>query len=1021
MATTLCTANQILKKNAGDTAWECATDATGTSTLQQAYTAGNSILTTTGSNIVFTLGEVAAPTSFTVENQDTAGVSAQRIFNSIAGATTLTNGLLIENTGTGTMTNGIQILESAGTITDGILISSTLGNILNTPTLDITGAGNITGVAASITGASGLTVTPAAAAALTLGTTGGGNTTAITLATDSTGDAEVVLPDQSISGLEILNATVLTGDIGTDTILAGNIATGAVGALELATDAVAAATDLATTLCTASQILKKNVGDTAWECATDATSAGGGIATIQENDVDVVTSATTIDFLGTDFVVGAVGAEGNISIDYPNSEITRNDQNETIIGDWAFTFAAAEALDIASDLATAGTLNVASITGTPSATNGTIRGLAVINASSANANGIDTGLLIDNSDDSVAIGTGINFTSTGGGAITTGIDLTATAIGTGISMGANDIVGTTGIINYTGFDVDASGNLDALGTITAGSGNVQVTDAAGKVQHDSIVDCTNGQILKWATAGGWGCAADAGGGDTTKYLSANQTISSTTMAKVTGLDTTIAAGTWAFRYIAIYQSTATATAVKFGVNFSGTQTKFVTEATGGENTTSASTGAVDQVHAAFGLRSGGASRAPSATTVIFGPTSVDTANANMMAIINGIIVVTVSGDLQLYFGSEATGSTQTIMANSSLILSPITAGADLAELYSTRDTSIGAGDVVSLDSSLNAGVKKSDKAYDANAFGIISTSPSLVMGTLDDPEADPVMVALSGRVPVKVSTENGPIEFGDLLTASSTPGVAMRATKAGQVIGQAMSEFGGKGIGNVTVFIKTDYSNGAKLADLLPGLNQDGTKPSTGDMDKKVLTQFIAQKEQLAKSVNLSEITTDRVIAGLEIITPRVLAGEVETDTLAAATGTDVTIQLDPEGKLILQSVSPVSPNGIVKESKTSVITFDADGNASFTGEVTTDGLIVNGHISANEDITGTAVIPIGKTSVYVRFSQPYGVSPKITTSASDFTAVRVDNKSINGFRVSIPKARSSNITIDWVAIEPKQ
>jgi hypothetical protein len=45
-----------------------------------------------------------------------------------------------------------------------------------------------------------------------------------------------------------------------------------------------------------------------------------------------------------------------------------------------------------------------------------------------------------------------------------------TAGGT-IAMGAQALTGTTGIINYDGYDVDASGNLDAL--VTFCSGNVQ--------------------------------------------------------------------------------------------------------------------------------------------------------------------------------------------------------------------------------------------------------------------------------------------------------------------------------------------------------------------------------------------------------------------------------------------------------------------------------------------------------------------------------------------------------------------
>ena len=36
-------------------------------------------------------------------------------------------------------------------------------------------------------------------------------------------------------------------------------------------------------------------------------------------------------------------------------------------------------------------------------------------------------------------------------------------------------------------------------------------------------------------------------------------------------------------------------------------------------------------------------------------------------------------------------------------------------------------------------------------------------------------MALTGQVPVKVTTENGPIKKGDLLASSSKPGYAMKA------------------------------------------------------------------------------------------------------------------------------------------------------------------------------------------------------------------------------------------------------
>jgi len=81
-----------------------------------------------------------------------------------------------------------------------------------------------------------------------------------------------------------------------------------------------------------------------------------------------------------------------------------------------------------------------------------------------------------------------------------------------------------------------------------------------------------------------------------------------------------------------------------------------------------------------------------------------------------------------------------------------------------------------------------------------------------------VPVALAGRIPVNVSTINGPIHLGDYLTSSAIPGVAVKATSAGQVIGTAMSDFdcsttdiqslvSGNTVcqGQVTMFIKNSY------------------------------------------------------------------------------------------------------------------------------------------------------------------------------------------------------------------------
>jgi hypothetical protein len=57
-------------------------------------------------------------------------------------------------------------------------------------------------------------------------------------------------------------------------------------------------------------------------------------------------------------------------------------------------------------------------------------------------------------------------------------------------------------------------------------------------------------------------------------------------------------------------------------------------------------------------------------------------------------------------------------------------------------------------------------------------------------DPDDLPVAIVGVVPTKVSTENGAVQVGDLLTTSGTPGFAMRCTDRlkciGAIVGKAM-------------------------------------------------------------------------------------------------------------------------------------------------------------------------------------------------------------------------------------------
>ena len=124
-----------------------------------------------------------------------------------------------------------------------------------------------------------------------------------------------------------------------------------------------------------------------------------------------------------------------------------------------------------------------------------------------------------------------------------------------------------------------------------------------------------------------------------------------------------------------------------------------------------------------------------------------------------------------------------------LTIQEVRQGSDIAETYyAASDTTLAAGDLVSLDPSIEGGVQESTTSYDNALMGIVSTEPGDVLSS--GPTAGiPEVIALAGRVPVMVTNENGNINPGDYLTSSDIPGVAMRATSPGRMVAVAMQGY----------------------------------------------------------------------------------------------------------------------------------------------------------------------------------------------------------------------------------------
>ncbi|HTH72626.1 MAG TPA: hypothetical protein VL737_04670, partial [Candidatus Pristimantibacillus sp.] len=91
-------------------------------------------------------------------------------------------------------------------------------------------------------------------------------------------------------------------------------------------------------------------------------------------------------------------------------------------------------------------------------------------------------VLINNNDINQALASGLKITSAAGG-ITTGLDVSGSNITNAIDVGANKILGTTAVIDFTNFDVASNGAITSTNnaTLQGGSLTLGTTSQAGSV------------------------------------------------------------------------------------------------------------------------------------------------------------------------------------------------------------------------------------------------------------------------------------------------------------------------------------------------------------------------------------------------------------------------------------------------------------------------------------------------------------------------------------------------------------
>lgn len=267
----------------------------------------------------------------------------------------------------------------------------------------------------------------------------------------------------------------------------------------------------------------------------------------------------------------------------------------------------------------------------------------------------------------------------------------------------NANVGSFGLAGSVAqFTVNAKGLITAAANVAISIASTAISDstAAGRAFLTALTATAQTALLDVFTSAAKGLVPASGGG-TTNFLRADGTFAAPggggssvtriagasgaagtditlqkltadaaanlTTTLVTVMTTTgVGVGVWKFQYHAIYQALLATTGADFAINHTGAVSSIVVTtlfpSTGG----AAATGIADQIGSnTASMVEGKGARA--LNTKVGSTLGTDTALANCLMLIEGTIVVTTTGSLELRHASELAAST-TVKINSNLVL-----------------------------------------------------------------------------------------------------------------------------------------------------------------------------------------------------------------------------------------------------------------------------------------------------------------------------------------------------------------
>lgn len=130
----------------------------------------------------------------------------------------------------------------------------------------------------------------------------------------------------------------------------------------------------------------------------------------------------------------------------------------------------------------------------------------------------------------------------------------------------------------------------------------------------------------------------------------------------------------------------------------------------------------------------------------------------------------------------------------------------VARMIETNEKDVKDGTILSAGT--NKGAVRTSIPYDSQVLGVVSRDAAIILNSTSSENGLPVIS--TGTVYVLVSSIEGDIKKGDLITSSIVPGVASKATKEGYVLGSALEDYSNpdkKKVDQIAVSLDLHYFN----------------------------------------------------------------------------------------------------------------------------------------------------------------------------------------------------------------------